>query len=402
MATIRLIFRPSHLPEREGSVGVRVTHLRKSQLINLNLKLRPCEWDSHSDSIRTDSTTNPKRRAYLLAADAKLRQSMTVLQRIIARLDATPKSYTTETIARQFSERRDKIDFIFFAHNLIESLRKAGNHTKADRFKVVVSSLKRFLNDRDLSLEEFDAALMMQYEAWMLDNGLRRNTTSYYMRGLRTIFNLAAEAFDMLVRSPFSHVYTGIDKTRKRALTRSHLRKISQADLSHRPRMAFARDIFLFSFYTRGMSMVDIAYLRKSDLQGGILTYRRRKTRQELYIRWEPQMQAILDRYPNPDSPYLLPLITDPTKDARTQYKNRAHSINRYLKQLGRELALSIPLTSYVARHSWASQAQSSHVAISIISQAMGHDSERTTRIYLASLDTTSVDRANRRVIANL
>lgn len=402
MATIRLIFRPSDVAGREGSVGVRIIHLRKTRHINLDVKLIPAEWDNEKTSIRTDATTNPNRREYLLAADAKLRQSMTVLERIITRLESTAKPYTIETIARQFSERRTKVDFVSFAENLIDSLRKADNHTKADRFKVVLGGLKRYLNNRDLSLDEFDSALMMQYESWMLNNGLRRNTTSYYMRGLRTIFNLAAEAFDLLVRSPFSHVYTGIDKTRKRALPRNYLRKISHADLSDRPRMAFARDIFLFSFYTRGMSFVDIAYLRKSDLQGGILTYRRRKTHQELYIKWEPQMQAIIDRYPNPNSPYLLPLITDATKDARKQYKNRSHSINRYLKRLGRELGLPIPLTSYVARHSWASQAQSSRVAISTISQAMGHDSERTTRIYLASLDATSVDRANRRVIADL
>lgn len=402
MATIRLIFRPSDVAGREGSVGVRIIHLRKTRHINLDVKLIPSEWDNEKTSIRTDATTNPNRREYLLAADAKLRQSVTVLERIITRLESTAKPYTIETIAQQFSERRTKVDFVSFAENLIDSLRKADNHTKADRFKVVLGGLKRYLNNRDLSLDEFDSALMMQYESWMLNNGLRRNTTSYYMRGLRTIFNLAAEAFDLLVRSPFSHVYTGIDKTRKRALPRNYLRKISHADLSDRPRMAFARDIFLFSFYTRGMSFVDIAYLRKSDLQGGILTYRRRKTHQELYIKWEPQMQAIIDRYPNPNSPYLLPLITDATKDARKQYKNRSHSINRYLKRLGRELGLPIPLTSYVARHSWASQAQSSRVAISTISQAMGHDSERTTRIYLASLDATSVDRANRRVIADL
>lgn len=402
MATIRLIFRPSDVAGREGSVGVRIIHLRKTRHINLDVKLIPSEWDNEKTSIRTDATTNPNRREYLLAADAKLRQSVTVLERIITRLESTAKPYTIETIAQQYSERRTKVDFVSFAENLIDSLRKADNHTKADRFKVVLGSLKRYLNNRDLSLDEFDSALMMQYESWMLNNGLRRNTTSYYMRGLRTIFNLAAEAFDLLVRSPFSHVYTGIDKTRKRALARNYLRKISHADLTDRPRMAFARDIFLFSFYTRGMSFVDIAYLRKSDLQGGILTYRRRKTHQELYIKWEPQMQAILDRYPNPNSPYLLPLITDATKDARKQYKNRSHSINCYLKRLGRELGLPIPLTSYVARHSWASQAQSSRVAISTISQAMGHDSERTTRIYLATLDTTSVDRANRRVIADL
>ncbi len=402
MATIRLIFRPSDVAGREGSVGVRVIHLRKTRHISLDIKLLPNEWNSETNSINTDAALNLRRREYLMAADAKVRQSVMVIERIIARLDAVGKPYTTDNVASQFATRRNKIDFIAFTQTLIDNLRRAGNRAKADRFTTVIRNLKRYLGDRDLSLDEFDSTLMMQYEAWMLNRGLRRNTSSYYLRGLRTIFLLAVEAFGLMVRSPFNHVYTGIDKTRKRALPRKYLRKISAADLTARPRMAFARDVFLFSFYTRGMSFVDIAYLRQSDLVGGVLTYRRRKTRQELYIRWEPQMQAIVDRYHQSGSPYLLPLITDTDKDAYAQYKNRCHSINRYLKRLGRELGLPIPLTTYVARHSWASLAQSSRVAISTISAAMGHDSERTTRIYLASLDTATVDRANRRVIADI
>lgn len=113
-------------------------------------------------------------------------------------------------------------------------------------------------------------------------------------------------------------------------------------------------------------------------------------------------MQEIVSRYNIPESPYLLPVIARLGMDERKQYINASHRINRYLKAIGKELGLSVPLTHYVARHSWASAARSKNIPISVISEGMGHDSETTTRIYLASLDTATIDRANRLIIKSL
>lgn len=161
-----------------------------------------------------------------------------------------------------------------------------------------------------------------------------------------------------------------------------------------------ARDLFMFSFYTRGMSFVDMAYLRKSDLRNGILSYRRRKTNRQLFVKWERQMQAIVDKYSTGDSPYLLPIIKNMETDSRRQYQNASHFVNTKLRKIGVMLGLSMPLTAYVARHGWASIAKSKQVPVATISEAMGHDSETTTRIYLASLDTAHVDRANHLVLS--
>ena len=124
-------------------------------------------------------------------------------------------------------------------------------------------------------------------------------------------------------------------------------------DLALFPAMDFARDIFMFSFYTRGMSFIDMAYLKKKDLQNGILSYRRQKTGQQLFVKWEKPMQEIVDKYDTNATPYLLPVIRDMHADARRQYKNAAHLVNDKLKKLGEQLGLDIPLTSYVARHGW-------------------------------------------------
>lgn len=153
----------------------------------------------------------------------------------------------------------------------------------------------------------------------------------------------------------------------------------------------------------RVMSFVDMAYLRKKDLNGNILSYRRRKTGQQLFIKWEKCMQEIVEKYDNPLSQYLLPIIKPFSEiDERKQYIYTAHNINRSLKVIGNQLGLSVPLTMYVSRHAWASIAKSKNVPISVISEGMGHDSEATTRIYLASLDTMAIDKANSMILKSL
>ena len=249
---------------------------------------------------------------------------------------------------------------------------------------------------------EVDSDLMIEYETYLKSRGVCPNTSSYYMRGLRAIYNRAVEKGMTVQRDPFKYVYTGIGKTVKRAVPLKVIRRIRDMDLALFPAMDFARDIFMFSFYTRGMSFIDMAYLKKKDLQNGILSYRRQKTGQQLFVKWEKPMQEIVDKYDTVSTPYLLPVIKDMNADARRQYKNAAHLVNDKLKKLGVRLGLDIPLTSYVARHGWASIARSRNIPLATISEAMGHDSEKTTRIYLASLDTSSVDKANSQILKAL
>lgn len=180
------------------------------------------------------------------------------------------------------------------------------------------------------------------------------------------------------------------------------IRQIRDMDLSHDSSLEYARDLFMFSFYTRGMSFIDMAYLKKSNLQNGFLSYRRKKTNQQLVIKWEKPMQEIIDKYDTIGSSYLLPIILDAKTDERKQYKNAAQLVNSKLKKLGKQIGLPIPLTSYVARHAWASIARSKNIPLATISEAMGHDSESTTRIYLASLDTSVVDKANSIILNTL
>ena len=145
-----------------------------------------------------------------------------------------------------------------------------------------------------------------------------------------------------------------------------------------------------------------MAFLRKTDLVNNRITYRRRKTGQQLVIEWTKEMQSILDKYPENTSDYLLPIIKRTGINERCTYRNTGYAINRNLKQIAAMIGINVPITLYVARHSWASVAKAKGIPVSVISEGMGHDSETTTQIYLASLDTSVVDRANALIIKSI
>ena len=286
-----------------------------------------------------------------------------------------------------------------FTTHLIAQLNQVGRQRTAEKYATTLNSFLRFLQGKEIAWEDMDAPLMMAYEHFLRDSGICPNTSSFYLRNLRAIYNRAVEQGLTAQRYPFRQVYTGVDKTVKRAVSIQVIRRLHELDLSSRPLMDWARDLFLFSFYTRGMSFVDMAFLKKKDLQYGILSYRRKKTGQLLFIKWERPMQEIVDKYDTRHSPYLLPIIKEQEGDERRQYINASHLINNKLKKIGEELGLSVPLTMYVARHGWATIARSRNIPLSTISEALGHDSEKTTRIYLASLDTSVIDQANKMIL---
>lgn len=291
-------------------------------------------------------------------------------------------------------------EYLFpFMQETIVQLQKLGKTRTAETYQSALASFMRFREGKDVLISHIKDNLIVAYENSMKASGLSSNTTSFYMRILRAVYNRAVKQGITKQKYPFQYVYTGVAKTRKRAVDISIVRRLAEMDLDRNPSAALARDMFLFSFYTRGMSFVDMAYLRKSDLSHGVLEYRRRKTGQNLFIRWEKCMDEIVSRYDNPSSFYLLPIITTYDTDERQQYINMSHKINRSLKSLGKKLGLPTPLTMYVARHTWANAARKKKIPISVISEGMGHTSEMTTRIYLSSLDADIIDRANKKIL---
>lgn len=285
---------------------------------------------------------------------------------------------------------------------IIERLINTGKTRTAETYASALSSFKKYRQNIDIAVCLISPDIIEDYQSWLQQKGVSRNTSSFYNRILRAVYNRAVEKSLTIQRYPFKHVYTGVDKTKKRALPISVLRRIKYLDISKNSMLDFARDMFLMSFYLRGMSFIDMAFLRKIDLQCGYIRYRRRKTGQLLSILWTTEMQHIIDKYPKSPTQYLLPIITENIGNERIVYRNAAAKINRWLKKLADKVGSPIPITLYCARHSWASAAKSKHIPINVISESMGHDSEKTTQIYLSELNSDILDRANSQIISSI
>ncbi len=401
LTSIKVKFRPSTRNDKEGTIYYQVIHNRIVRQQKSCHHIFAHEWDPETHSIVCPANSN--RSAYLRQLQDRIDLEVKRICGVISSWDSRKIDYTTDDIIAIFQQHAGEQTLYNFMYKIIINQQQMGKLRTSETYNCTLRSFMMFRQDRDVLLKDINSDLMVMYESYLRNKGLTKNSTSFYMRILRAVYNRAIEKELTPDRHPFKYVYTGIDKTTKRAIPLKTIKQIKNLDLSQRPSLEFARDMFLFSFYTRGMSFIDMAYLRKRDLTGKVLSYRRRKTNQQLYICWEGCMQQIVERYDNPYSDYLLPLINPQSSiDERKQYIYAAHNINRSLRIIGQELGLSLSLTMYIARHSWASIAKSKNVPLSVISEGMGHDSEATTRIYLASLDTMAVDKANSMILKSL
>lgn len=284
------------------------------------------------------------------------------------------------------------------------SLLKSGNKlgTARNYFRTL-NSFSSFLEGKDITFRCLDDKLVMQYESWLQLRSVSRNSSSFYMRVLRSVYNKAVDRHLVRQTFPFKNVYTGVDKTRKRAISEDIIHKLCKLDLSVSLPLTLARDLFLFSYCTRGMAFVDMAFLTKKNIHNGYIFYTRRKTGQQLTIRIEPCIQNIVNRYAEQtkQTQYVFPILnTDDPELAFSQYQTALGYYNKLLKRISKMLDLDTPLSSYVSRHSWATAARDHNVPISVISAGMGHATEKTTQIYLAGLENSVIDQANHRVLS--
>lgn len=400
MASIKVKFRPSTIADREGSIYYQIIHERKVRQLLTDYKVFSTEWDEDRSMVTT--TQKSERQSFILSIRERIRWDIERLTKIDRKLDSNGLTYTADDVIDEFNRYSHEYSLFNFMEGIIAKLKQNGKIRTAETYRATLNSFKKFRKDEDIMLDSITSEIMESYEAWHKNRGVAPNSISFYTRILRAVYNRAVEDEIIENRSPFRKVYTGVDKTVKRALPLPVIKKIKALDLSLTPALDFARDMFMMSFCFRGMSFIDMAFLKKTDLKNGYVTYRRRKTGQQLIIEWTKDMQMILDKYPENKSDYLLPIIRNPGTNERCTYRNAGYNINHNLKKIAGMVGVTIPLTLYVARHSWASAARAKGIPISVISEGMGHDSEATTQIYLASLDTSVIDKANSIILKSL
>jgi site-specific recombinase XerD len=376
--SIKLKFIPSKVKGKEGVICLQLIHNRKVKLLRTRFHLHPHEWKNQPEHIKTGLETELKQIADLI------------------RLLKMQGDYTVEELADLYANNSFNGYLFPFIDYIVKDLTNNNRRKTASICLTAKRSFERFLCSQDILLDNIDNELMRKYENWLKDAGVMKNTVSCYMRALRSVYNQAVKRGLTMQKNPFANIFTRIDKTVKRAVNEEVIIRLKNLDLSVHSELALARDLFLFSFYMRGMSFVDMANLRKSNVKNGYIVYARSKTKQTLTVKIEDCMQEIISRYEQQTiDDYLLPIYTAQNRDNTSQLRNH----NKRLKRISEMLKLEKPLSSYVSRHTWATLALRKGVPVEVISESMGHENETTTRIYLASLGQSVVDKANAEVI---
>ena len=396
MATVKVKLRPSTVPGKAGTIYYQLTHLRQVKQITTKIHLHPQDWDSNKAQITfTDSTS------YLL--QCKIDRDLDRLKKIIYKIDAECANYTVNEIIEKFYQTTADYSITDFFTQQIQKLKNDNRRGTARNYSKTLKSLKAFMKNTDSTFNIVTEQFVESYNTFLIQRGVVRNTISFYMRIFRSVYNKAVTQKIIEQTFPFKNVYTGVDRTRKRAVTETVISQLLSIDLKKSKALQFARDLFIFSFYARGMAFVDIVYLKKSNIQNGYITYVRHKTGQELTIRIETRLQNIINQYEKKDSPYLFPILnTEDENKAYSQYEIALNYYNRQLKRLSKLLEPNINLSSYTPRHTWATTARNKNVPLSIISAGMGHSSEKTTLIYLTKIDNSIIDEVNKAIIDSI
>ena len=396
------MFRPSTVEGKEGTLYFRVIHERVARTVFTDCHVFRDEWDDVSSSVIIAGTK--ERKAYLELTVSKLKSDLERLDRIIAEKEALKVGYTADDVVMEYRKQPESMTFFTFIRSMAEKKTAAKRYGTAKTYRDALASFSNFRNGEDVAFEALDRETICRYEAWMKDKGLKLNTSSCYLRTLKTLYLKAVDMELTEDKDIFSRVFTGFATTAKRAITIEAIRKILKLRLKDGSALAFARDMFMLSFYLQGISFVDMAYLKKTDIRNGVLQYSRKKTGQAITISWEREMQEIVDAYSHltKNTPYLLPIIRKQDGTEREQYEKAEHNVNRNLKKIGVMAGLHIPLTTYVSRHSWASIMRDMGNDISVISRGLGHEDIKTTQIYLSAIDNSTVMKANKRLIGRI
>ena len=250
--------------------------------------------------------------------------------------------------------------FITYANSRVEKLKDEGRYDAANKLKMYLRKFVTYLGKNEIPFKDFDALLIRNYHTWLKNQELGRNTISLYIRNLKRIYRLAVDEGIATESHPFKdmdvsyHIKKMKDRNR---LTPEEVMRLRYMDTSGlRPSALFARDLFLFAVLTKGMTGRDMFYLTKNNLKDGALTYTSKVNGKQETVRWNGFLQEIVDKYAQPDTPYLFPVITsEEPKEQWRQHNAAIHTINWNLRKIGKTFGLSFPLNLTVARHSWES-----------------------------------------------
>lgn len=382
---------------------VRVEHAGRRKQLHTGIRLPASSLPEPGDRVVPASGVD---REAAQRINAALRRTTDQLSRRVSLLETSGHPFTVEEICDGISFEGEGAPQDLFCFFRLQSELKAaaGKYATHQLYAAVLHSLRGYSGVGRFPFGLLSRDFVSGYLACLSRQGLCSGTISKYMAVFRTVcFRAVCRGVSLNREQLFSGVRRPVGATAKRAVDKSVLSAISQLDLGDSTSLRYATDLFLFSFFARGMSLVDILHLRSENVCGGRLRYYRAKCGTQITLAVTPQMQSILDRYrpAEGESDFLFPTLRGFGRNAEAEYRAYRATLratNRALSKISDMMSLEVPLTTYVARHTWATNAKKSRIPIPVIQEALGHTSIRTTEIYLQHFETGMIDRINERL----
>jgi len=404
MASTKVLLRTSKiLKNGEHPIVLRVIKDRKTKFLFTGLSCSADLWDFKENKPKKK---HPNRLKLELFIDKKKVEA----QNIILDLENEIEDYTTEHFKRAYKVSTKKVKVFKYFDETIERLEKAGRIGYANIFQSTKNSLVNFLGKDELEFSEITPGFLSKYEEGFLERGVSLNSIFVFMRTLKTLLNYARkeniikESFNPFKEISFTK-YRRV-KTKKRAITKEQIKDIAALELESETSLFHAKNYFLFSFYNRGINFIDMAFLKWENIKADRLTYTRKKTKEQFTIGMLAPAIDIVKYYKkiyyDGEGSYVFPILNETHKTAKSidyRIDRMLKIVNSDLKTIAEKAKIDEKLTTYVARHSFATIMKRSGVSTAMISESMGHESEKTTQIYLDSFESKVLDEASKALL---
>jgi integrase len=396
MASVKLhLYKHKTLKDGSHPILIQVLKDRQRKTFSTGYSAKPDQWNI-AQNIPSKKHPNHK----LLAQN--LKRKVVEIEDSILELENSGKSYNLDDVSKKVKKDNNNESLNDYVQKLTDRFVKQGKLGNARVYKFTKDTFLKYHSEPDVQLKEIDYSKVKGFEDYLLENGNKLNSVSVHLRTLRAIINRAIK--DEIIEEtsyPFKKISIKSQKTRKRAVNKDVIKMVEELDVPQEENLQLWKDLFMFSFYNRGMNFVDMAFLKVKNIEGGRINYTRQKTGQQFSIKITDKAMAIIDRYNDLSDPesYIFPIIYRKGNEY-LDYRNAMRLMNKKLKKISEILNLDVPLTTYVSRHSWATIAKRSGIATAVISEGLGHESEETTQVYLDSFENDVLDDANELIIS--
>lgn len=399
-ATVNVLcYKSKTLRNGEHPLMICVCKSGKRKYVSLGVSVNPKYWDFEKNKPKRNC---PNREQIIKAInEQEQKYSEQILEFSTEQREYSPATLI-ETVAPV--RKAKTVDDLF--NGYICQLKNEGRLGYALSVQQVRNSLLKFKGHSDIFFSEIDVNWLKSYESWLRCCKLEDNTIGIRFRTLRAVYNLALT--EGLVKTdlyPFKkYKVSKLHKeTAKRAITKEQVKLVIEYDVSNaRFYKKLAVDMFTFSYLMGGINFTDMAFLTDKNIDGGRMVYVRQKTKKLIMLPLQDKAVEIMNRYRSPQRKYIFPILDNCERTPR-QIRNRIYdvlaNVNGHLNDIGKELGIELKISSYVARHSYATVLKRSGVSTSIISESLGHSSERITQIYLDSFDNEQVDEAMKNLL---